>query len=1110
MVSISSLEYSVSEYQADSISSDAMPNRIIEHLLALPTYGAPIPDESRESSSSDERSPKRRKIYSPATTPVPIAKGQLSFSRRLVEKTTPNSTAIREDVGSHLEFGFDDGNLSITSRPNSHLGLLSTRISLKPQDMSPHVARIVEIAGRKPRQNGPGLLWTTISLKMEHKESTVSVSFEFQLFWNDTPSPFQHLRLKRERQATQLLIDTFYPKPAMTGETSVWSPMDFYEAAFVPSREDAVAHSIEVPYLDATLFPYQKRTLKWLLSREGMRWSQSRSAVETIPPDSVTSGVLPFRSVRDADGHEVFLSDVFHTVTCDVSNYRRADQMVQGGILAEEMGLGKTLEILALIILNPRDTLMPTSGDISHNDLVRSGATLIVTPESLREQWLSEISRHASGLRVKHYEGCKRVSSEQEEDHLVAELAGFDIVITTYSVLSAELHFTEEPPERSRRYERAYRRTKSPLVRISWWRLCLDEAQMIENGYSKAATVARVLPRVNAWGITGTPVKDDVRDLHGLLLFLRYAPYTSPHIWDAVLRNKPVFQQLFKSIALRHTKALVRNEISLPPQKRFVISMPFSAVEEQHYQSLYEEMADACGLDVNGKPAVEDWSPEDYEEDMRIWLNRLRQTTLHPEVGIYSRRILGQSKTRPMRTVDEVLDAMLEQSENAIRSEERAYLLSRLAQGQLHENSPRVREALTIWEDVRNETVKIVADARAKFKTYLREHQGEKGREQAVAADVEDDSDSDEEGEAGDLDNIGRVGEYRRRLRTALDLHHRATFFCANAYFQIRDNPEMTELESDEFKRLKKLEDDGYEEAKVIRREILRQVQRKTGRLMAKIERKATGQSFTEIPELTIKSEKGIESGRIVDNLDVLYGELNQQANALDEWREQVIQLLLRSLVDEDDQVETTGEELGDSAKIQDELMAHITALRAVIADRQEAILGQPNELVKHETETSIKLAKDGEGPAPEKLLALMEIRGKIKPKLANITMRGAVGDFRGLVSRLMRDATANSREYLERKIASDQLRATQSLLNEQNKAALSLESEIESFKRAMNARLEYYRQLQAVSDGVLPYEGPRTDQVVERLRRTEEEHRSKLSTAQSKHRYCMSFPALL
>lgn len=51
-----------------------------------------------------------------------------------------------------------------------------------------------------------------------------------------------------------------------------------------------------------------------------------------------------------------------------------------------------------------------------------------------------------------------------------------------------------------------------------------------------------------------------------------------------------------------------------------------------------------------------------------------------------------------------------------------------------------------------------------------------------------------------------------------------ATFFLANAYFQVKSNEEMTELDSDAFKRLEKLETGAYEAAKKMRNEMLQDV----------------------------------------------------------------------------------------------------------------------------------------------------------------------------------------------------------------------------------------------------------------------------------------------
>ena len=77
---------------------------------------------------------------------------------------------------------------------------------------------------------------------------------------------------------------------------------------------------------------------------------------------------------------------------------------------------------------------------------------------------------------------------------------------------------------------------------------------------------------------------------------------------------------------------------------------------------------------------------------------------------------------------------------------------------------------------------------------------------------------------ANRVDPSSRLGAFRIRLRAALEIEHMATFFRANAHFQIKSNEEMTKPESPEFEALEKLETDGYESAKRLRREILQEV----------------------------------------------------------------------------------------------------------------------------------------------------------------------------------------------------------------------------------------------------------------------------------------------
>lgn len=87
---------------------------------------------------------------------------------------------------------------------------------------------------------------------------------------------------------------------------------------------------------------------------------------------------------------------------------------------------------------------------------------------------------------------------------------------------------------------------------------------------------------------------------------------------------------------------------------------------------MFGQMAEDCGFNLDGTPRIDDWNPDSPAtvEKMRNWLIRLRQTCLHPEVGARNRRALGNSKG-PLRTVEEVLEVMIEQNDIAARLEER-------------------------------------------------------------------------------------------------------------------------------------------------------------------------------------------------------------------------------------------------------------------------------------------------------------------------------------------------------------------------------------------------------------------------------------------------------
>jgi len=229
-----------------------------------------------------------------------------------------------------------------------------------------------------------------------------------------------------------------------------------------------------------------------------------------------------------------------------------------------------------------------------------------------------------------------------------------------------------------------------------------------------------------------------------------------------------------------------------------------------------------------------------------------------------------------------------------------------------------------------------------------------------------------------------RLRQYQQRLRSALELQHICAFFCGTAYFQLKDclaeNDE--DLKSSTFLELEKKETSSYDLAKLVRKELLADVTTKTNHFLNKLAG-LKKKSFVKMPLIEDDIElEGIESRKVTDKITTLYHLLNEQAEKIKSWREKFSDLLLMRLVDQDEEVEMTGEEYESSTKQQDEQYFYHEALRAGIADMHTLVTGQLNPLIDAEMKAAHKLATDGtlgepeaKGPAPELFIKMLDER---------------------------------------------------------------------------------------------------------------------------------------
>jgi SNF2 family DNA or RNA helicase len=112
------------------------------------------------------------------------------------------------------------------------------------------------------------------------------------------------------------------------------------------------------------------------------------------------------------------------------------------------------------------------------------------------------------------------------------DLRNYDIVLTTYGTLGAELKRLEKWEDEKKKagngqYDQAPMRKLFPLLgpKSLFYRVILDEAQCVKNKITLAARACCQLKAMYRFCLTGTPMMNNVGELYSLIHFLRIKPY---------------------------------------------------------------------------------------------------------------------------------------------------------------------------------------------------------------------------------------------------------------------------------------------------------------------------------------------------------------------------------------------------------------------------------------------------------------------------------------------------------------------------------------------------------------------------------------------------------
>ncbi|TRM66530.1 SNF2 family N-terminal domain-containing protein [Schizophyllum amplum] len=338
-----------------------------------------------------------------------------------------------------------------------------------------------------------------------------------------------------------------------------------------------------------------------------------------------------------------------------------------GGMLADEMGMGKTIQIIALFVSElAGECAANGKGKGKGRAVEKPGPNLVVAPTVAVMQWKNEIEAHTEPpLRVLVWHGAAREADS-------AKLAAYDVVLTTYAVLESAFRKQVKGFTRGNKIMKE----RSPVHAVHWGRIVLDEAHNIKERSTNTAKAAFELKATHRWCLSGTPLQNRVGELYSLVRFLGGDPFSfyfckrcpckSLHwrfqdhktcddcghgpmqhtcFWNNEILTpiqkhgmdgpgKPAFKKLrilLDRMMLRRTKLQRADDLGLPPRTVIVRRDYFSPEERELYLSLFSDAKREFNTFVDRGTVLNNYS------NIFSLLTRMRQMACHPDLVLRSK-----------------------------------------------------------------------------------------------------------------------------------------------------------------------------------------------------------------------------------------------------------------------------------------------------------------------------------------------------------------------------------------------------------------------------------------------------------------------------------------
>ena len=315
-------------------------------------------------------------------------------------------------------------------------------------------------------------------------------------------------------------------------------------------------------------FDYQVENIKWMENiEENVKHNKLHYETFMKPLNSVYYNIESI--------NELFLLDRTDSKMVDISTLETSKFDFKGGILADDIGLGKTFSVIGLVGFTKN---------------VNSQPTLVICPKRLSKQWEHEIDKSCD-LKVNIINTIvqfKKMTSDSVNN--------FDIIISSYEFLGGKKYneFLGDTTNNN----------SFTLHNYNWERVVLDEGhEYITNSINinkiHYRDVLKSLYKIQSkykWVVSGTPFNNRL-DFWEIVSYLtsehdsidlsRYSYKENIRLYNEIFNknHQHCLNELISLFIRKNTKESVTNEVYIPDYNINTIFLNMTTIERAIYNS---------------------------------------------------------------------------------------------------------------------------------------------------------------------------------------------------------------------------------------------------------------------------------------------------------------------------------------------------------------------------------------------------------------------------------------------------------------------------------------------------------------------------------------------